>query len=386
MKILVLGGDGYLGWPTAMHFADIGYDTAVLDNGIKRKWEAEQGVKGLFDIPSLADRVAIWNKSYQYELNSNIIHFDGDMLDYTFLRDVLADYKPDTVIHYAEQPSAPYSMISVEKASETQVNNIIGTMNLIWAIREVNPNIHLIKLGTMGEYGTPNIDIEEGYLEIDYKGRKATIPMPKQPGSFYHLTKVHDSNNLMFATRMWNLRVTDLNQGVVYGLETKQTKISDELMTNFHYDAIFGTALNRFCAQAVMGEPITLYGSGNQKRAFLNINDTLQCVTLAAKNPPQAGKFQVFNQFTEVFSIRELAELVYKEALGKGFTTKVENINNPRIEAEDHYYNPVNYNFIKIGLKPRKLSTTLVDSMLDIIAKNKNKIDVNSLMPSIKWK
>jgi len=382
MKILILGGDGYLGWPTAMHFSDAGHEVGVLDNGIKRKWEEEQGVKGLFDLPSFDERVGTWNKSGPDAMTL----FSGDMLDYEFVRNVLATFKPDAVVHYAEQPSAPYSMISVGKAVETQTNNIMGTMNLMWAIKEVDINIHLIKLGTMGEYGTPNIDIEEGFLDIEYKGRKDRIAMPKQPGSFYHLTKVHDSNNLMFATRMWGLKVTDLNQGVVYGIETEQTKLGTKLTTNFHYDAIFGTALNRFCAQAVVGEPITVYGSGNQKRAFLNINDTLQCVTLAAENPPVAGKFQVFNQFTEVFSIRELAELVCKEAIGKGYKTKVDNISNPRIESEDHYFNPINYNFMKIGLKPRKLSNVLVDSMLDLIDDNKQNIDIDSLLPNVKWK
>lgn len=382
MKIMVLGGDGYLGWPTAMHFSENGHEVAVLDNCIKRKWEKEQDVKGLFDLPTLERRVITWNKSGP----EHIEYYHEDMLDFKNLKEAIKSFKPEAIIHYAEQPSAPYSMISVKQASETQINNVIGNMNLMWAVKEVDPNIHIIKLGTMGEYGTPNIDIEEGFLDIEYKGRKDTIPMPKAPGSFYHLTKVHDSNNLMFAVKIWGLKVTDLNQGVVYGIETPETSISESLTTNFHYDAIFGTALNRFCAQAVMGEPITLYGAGTQKRAFLNINDTLQCVTLAATNPPKEAGFRVFNQFTEVFSIKELAELVAKEAKSKGYTTKVECIENPRVESEEHYYNPVNDNFIKLGLKPRKLSEVLVDSMLDIINKHKSNIDVDALMPKIKWK
>ena len=306
MKILVLGGDGYLGWPTAMHFANRGYEIAVFDNFVKRKWELENGITGLLPIATLHERVRI----FKDVTGRDIKLYVGDLLNHRIIYKVLNDFEPEVIIHYAEQPSAPYSMLGRASAVETQYNNVIGTLNLLFAIQHTKPKAHLIKLGTMGEYGTPNIDIEEGYIEIHHKGRSDRLPFPKMPGSFYHLSKVHDSNNIMFACRIWGLKATDLNQGVVYGIETEETKLHPKLATNFHYDEIFGTALNRFCVQAVIGHPLTVYGKGKQTRGFLNIVDTLQCVQLAAENPPENNEMRVFNQFTEVFTVKALAELV----------------------------------------------------------------------------
>jgi len=381
MKILVLGGDGYLGWPTAMYFSRKGHQVAVLDNFNKRQWEMEMGISPLIPIPTLHQRVDLWHKVSGQEIKIYV----GDLLNTRLVHKVLADCKPDTIIHYAEQPSAPYSMDGNAKAVETQSNNVIGTLNVLFGMKKNCPHAHLVKLGTMGEYGTPNIDIEEGYIEIEHKGRKDTLPFPKQPGSFYHLSKVHDSNNIYFACRIWNLRATDLNQGVVYGIETNETKMHAGLATSFHYDEVFGTALNRFCTQAIAGHPITPYGKGGQTRGYLNIIDTLQCVELATLYPADKGKFRVFNQFTELFSVNQLAQLVQQAADKLGIKSEIKHIANPRKEQEEHYYNPTHTKLLELGLKPHKLSDVLINSMLKKIYRYKNNINHKTITPKIKW-
>ena len=382
MKILVLGGDGYLGWPTAMHFANRGCEVAVFDNFLKRKWELENGITGLLPIATLHERV----KAFKDVTGRGIRLYVGDLLNHRIIYNVLEEFEPEAIIHYAEQPSAPYSMLGRATAIETQNNNVIGTLNLLFAIQHTKTKAHLIKLGTMGEYGTPNIDIEEGYIEIHHKGRSERLPFPKMPGSFYHLSKVHDSNNIMFACRIWGLKATDLNQGVVYGIETEETRLHPKLTTNFHYDEIFGTALNRFCVQAVIGHPLTVYGKGNQSRGFLNIIDTLQCVQLAVENPPQNREMRVFNQFTEVFSVNQLAELVARCAEKIGFSTQIQNFPNPRIEMEEHYYNPVHTNLYALGLKPHNLEETLIESMLAQIKMHKEQIREETIRMNVRWK
>ncbi len=380
-KILILGGDGYLGWPTAMYLSKKGYRVAVLDNFNKRKWEAEVEATPLIPVKSLRERIRAWKEVS----GEDIAVYIGDLTNERFVVKVFDKFKPDSIIHYAEQPSAPFSMKGNEKAVETQVNNVVGTLNVIFAMKRSCPDAHLVKLGTMGEYGTPNIDIEEGWIDIEHKGRKDRVIFPKKPISFYHLSKVHDSNNLEFACRVWGIRVTDLNQGVVYGVETEETKLDTRLSTSFHYDDIFGTALNRFCAQAVAGVPITPYGKGTQKRAFLNILDTLQCVELSLLNPAERGEFRVFNQFTESFTINELAERVKNDAQKLGISASIEHIENPRKEEEDHYYNPMHSKLIDLGLKPNKLSDVLVDGMLKKIIENKNFINKDVISPRVKW-
>lgn len=381
MKILILGGDGYLGWPTAMYFSRKGHEVAVIDNFNKRKWELEVGAKPLMPISTLHERIKLWREVAEKEINMYI----GDLTDNHFVHKVLEEYKPEAIIHYGEQPSAPFSMIGNSKANVTQFNNVVGTLNVLFATKRYCPNAHLIKLGTMGEYGTPNIDIEEGYLKVEHKGRKDTFLFPKNPGSFYHLSKVHDSHNIYFACKVWNLRATDLNQGVVYGIETEETKLHEKFNTSFHYDAVFGTALNRFCVQAVADMPLTLYGKGNQTRGFLNIIDTLKCVELAVLNPAETGQFRVFNQFTEVFSVNELARLIKQCGEKMGLAVKIINIENPRKEKEDHYYKPVNTNLLSLGLNPLKLSDVLVNSMLKKIIENKDEINKETIMPTILW-
>ena len=364
-----------------MYLSAHGHDVAVMDNFAKRRWEVELNVEPLIPIHTLHDRVQVWK-----EVTGRAIElFVGDLRDYGAVRNAFESFRPEAIVHYGEQPSAPYSMIDHNRAVFTQANNLTGTLNVLWAMRECAPQSHLVKLGTMGEYGTPNIDIEEGFIEIEYKGRKDVLPYPKQPGSFYHLSKVHDSHNILFACRAWKLRSTDLNQGVVYGIETDETRLDERLTTSFHYDEVFGTALNRFCVQAVIGMPLTVYGRGGQTRGFLNIRDTLRCVELAILNPPQAGEFRVFNQFTELFNVLQLAEMVQQEGNKLGFNVQVQHLPNPRVEAEQHYYNPTHRKLIDLGLTPRLLSDVLLDSMLLAIRDYARRVKKEIIMPRVRW-
>ena len=383
MRIMVLGGDGYLGWPTAMHFSQLGHDVLVVDNLAKRQWEAEVDSSPLQPLPTLRHRSRVWQEVTGKQIQVAI----GDIAEnHRFVYDTIGEFQPEAVIHYAEQPSAPYSMAGRDAATYTQRNNVIGTLNVIHAMAKHVPDAHLVKLGTMGEYGTPNIDIEEGWIELEHNGRTDRLPFPKLPGSFYHLSKVHDSHNIHFACRIWGLRATDLNQGVVYGISTDETELHDELHTSFHYDAVFGTVLNRYVAQAVVGEPLTVYGAGGQKRSFLNIRDTLQCVRIAVENPADQGEFRVFNQFTEVFTVLELAEIVVAAAAKVGIEARLSHIDNPRVELEEHYYNPRNDALLALGLEPRLLSEELVEDMLSRVSRHAAAIDRETLLPTVRWR
>jgi UDP-sulfoquinovose synthase len=381
MRTLILGGDGYLGWPTAMYLSRRGHAVAVLDNFAKRRWEMELNVEPLIPIHTLHDRVKAWQEvgGEQIEL------FVGDLRNYGVVEGVLDKFRPDAIVHYGEQPSAPYSMIDHNRAVFTQVNNVTGTLNVLWAMRRVVPECRLVKLGTMGEYGTPNIDIEEGFIHIEHKGRRDVLPFPCQPGSFYHLSKVHDSHNTRLACKIWNLAATDLHQGVVYGIETDETKLDERLETSFHYDEVFGTALNRFCVQAVAGIPISVYGKGGQKRGFLNIRDTLRCIELAILNPAEPGEYRVFNQFTETFTITQLAELVAQQAGKLGISAVVERVENPRVELEEHYYNPVHTKLLALGLEPHLLSDVLINSVLERVQTLQSRIKRDIVSPRVKW-
>jgi UDP-sulfoquinovose synthase len=382
VRILVLGGDGYLGWPTAMHFSRLGHDVLVVDNLAKRQWEAEIDGSPLEPLPTLRQRVRVWNEQGHGEIGVAV----GDIAaNHRFVYDTFGRFEPEAVVHYAEQPSAPYSMAGRERAVATQANNVVGTLNVLHAMRKHVPDAHLVKLGTMGEYGTPNIPIEEGWLDVESGGRRDRLPFPKMPGSFYHLSKVHDSHNIHFACRVWDMRATDLNQGVVYGISTDETELHPELRTSFHYDAVFGTVLNRFCAQAVCGIPLTVYGGGGQKRSFLNIRDTLQCVRLAVEQPAAPGEYRVLNQFTEVFSVLELAHLVRDAAAHVGHRVEIHHVDNPRVEQEDHFYEPRNDRLLALGLEPRLLSEELVEGMLLRIAQSAANVDRATIMPRVRW-
>ena len=382
MNILVLGGDGYLGWPTALYLSRRGHRVGIVDNFARRAYDLEIGVESLVPIVNLQRRVRRWHEISDLSIDV----FVGDLTDAAFVSETLASFEPEAVVHFAEQRSAPYSMIDRKHAVYTQVNNVAGTLNLLYAIAEQNRDIHLVKLGTMGEYGTPNIDIEEGYIRIEHNGRSDVLPYPKQAGSFYHLSKVHDSHNIMFCCRAWGLRATDLNQGVVYGTTTDETALDEGLVNRFDYDEIFGTALNRFCIEAAAGHPITVYGKGGQTRGFLDIRDTIRCVEIACHHPANPGEFRVFNQFTEQFSVLELAHMV--EAAGEkfGLSVVIDHIPDPRVEAEAHYYNAKNSKLIDLGLQPHMLSDSLIDSLINIALKYKNRIDTSVFMPQVNWR
>ncbi len=382
MRVLILGGDGYLGWPTALRFSARGHEVSVVDNFSRRRWHNEQGTASLTPIRGLDERIAAWRA---ISAGNEIRSYVGAVQDGAFLDEVVAETRPEAVVHYGEQPSAPYSMMSRQRAVETQHTNVIGTLNLLFALRDHAPDCHLVKLGTMGEYGTPNIDIEEGFIEIEHKGRTDTLPFPKLPGSLYHCSKVHDSTNVHFACRIWGLCATDLNQGVVYGIETEETARDERLITRFDYDEIFGTVLNRFCLQAVIGHPLTVYGSGGQTRGFLNIRDTLRCVELAVENPAERGEFRVFNQFTEQFSVGQLAELVKGAGEHLGYSVGVQHVENPRVELEEHYYNAVHTKLIDLGLEPTLLGEELVESMIHTIERHKEHVIAGSIDPHTRW-
>jgi UDP-sulfoquinovose synthase len=381
MRVLILGGDGYLGWPTALRFSARGHEVAVIDNFSRRRWHTEQATDSLTPIRELGERLAAWRELSGNEIRSYL----GAIEDGDFLEEVVAETRPEAVVHYGQQASAPYSMASREKAVETQYANVIGNLNLLFAIRDHVPDCHLVKLGTMGEYGQPNIDIEEGYIEIEHKGRTDTLPFPKLPASLYHCSKVHDSTNIHFACRTWGLRATDLNQGVVYGIDTEETAQDERLITRFDYDEIFGTVLNRFCLQAVIGHPLTVYGAGTQTRGFLNIRDTLACVELAMTNPAERGEFRVFNQFTEQFSVLELAGLVKHAGEHLGYSVQIQHCENPRVEKEEHYYNAIHTKLLDLGLQPTLLGEELVESMIHAIERHKGRVIESSIDPHIRW-
>jgi UDP-sulfoquinovose synthase len=378
---LILGGDGYLGWPTAMHFSARGHDVAVVDNYLRRQTVLESGSDSLIPVLNLRQRVDAWKQVTGRTIEAHLF----DLREFEPLDRLVKSFRPDVMVHYGQVPSAPYSMVDRRHAVFTQMNNIENNLNVIFSILENNIDCHLVKLGTMGEYGCPNIDIEEGYIEIEHNGRKDTLPFPKLPHSWYHASKVADSTNIHFAARVYGLRATDLNQGVVYGAHTDETLLDERLMTRFDYDEQFGTALNRFCVQAVIGHPLTVYGEGTQTRGFLNIRDTLACVELAVENPADRGEMRVFNQFTESFSIRRLAEEVQKAAVELGLQVDVASVKNPRTEASEHYYNPTHTKLIDLGLKPTLLSDDLVTDTLQTLVRYKDRAILDAIAPRTTW-
>jgi UDP-sulfoquinovose synthase len=391
-KVLVLGGDGYLGWPTVMHLSNKGHEVGAVDNFFRRSACHELGAEPLIPVPTMLQRARIWSDLTGKTVGVAV----GDILDYEFLAGVFTgsafddpgvfrDGPPDAVIHYAEQPAAPYSMMGRKRAAFTVKNNLLGTLNLIHAVKEFNPDCHIIKLGTMGVYGTPNIDIEEGYLEVVHKDRRHTFLYPKTPGSLYHLTKAQDGDMLYFYVRMWSLRVTDLNQGPVYGVDTDQTAADERLKTIFNYDAVFGTVLNRFLVQAACGFPLTIYGKGNQIRGYLDIRDTLNCVELSMLNLPERGTYRVFNQFVETFSVNELAKRVTNAGRSLGLDVTTEHIRNPRLEAEEHYYNPTHTGLLGLGLQPHYLTNETMVAMLEEVLKHRQNIDERVILPHVSW-
>jgi len=366
-----------------MYFSARGHEVHAMDNYLRRRAHQEAGTDTLTPIgENLPGRAEAWRQVTGYRIGVT----EGDLTDWPIVEKLFADVEPEAIIHYGEMPSAPYSFISREHAVYTQYNNVIGTLNVLWAMRDYLPDAHMVKLGTMGEYGTPNIDIEEGFIQIRHNGREDRLPFPKMPGSWYHASKVHDSTNIQLACRIWGLRATDLNQGVVYGIETEESTLDQRLATRFDYDEVFGTALNRFCLQAVIGHPLTAYGKGGQTRGYLNIVDTMQCVELATLNPAGPGEYRVFNQFTEQFAVNELADLVQRAGAEYGLDVKVDHLDNPRVEAEEHYYNAKHSALLDLGLKPHYLSETLVESMFAKIEEHKDRVITKAIMPKTLWR
>ena len=382
MRVLIIGGDGYCGWATALYLSDRGYDIGIVDSLVRRHWDQALGVETLTPIAPIRQRVHRWSELTGHRLDL----FIGDITDYEFTSKVVQRFAPDAIVHFGEQRSAPFSMIDRDHAVLTQVNNLVGTLNVLYAIHEHCCECHLVKLGTMGEYGTPNIDIEEGYLTIRHNGREDRLPYPKQPGTFYHLSKVHDSHNIQFACRTWGLRATDLNQGVVYGVLTEQTALDEILVNRLDYDAIFGTALNRFCVQAAIGHPLTVYGTGGQTRGFLDIRDTVRCVEIAVAHPAAAGEFRVFNQFTEQFSVIDLAMMVQRAGTEASLSVEVQHLENPRVEMEEHYYNAKNTQLRDLGLQPHCLSESLLSSLLHFAIKYQDRVDRTQIWPNVTWR
>lgn len=382
MRIIIGGGDGFCGWPTALHLSKRGHDIAIIDNGFRREWDTELGTESLTPIAALEQRAQAWQST---GASGEFSVHRVDMRDYESLSDVIQKFQPDAFVHFAEQRSAPYSMIDREHAVFTQTNNLVGTLNLLYAIKNLAPDCHLIKLGTMGEYGTPNIDIEEGYITITHHGRTDTLPYPKQPPSMYHLSKVHDSHNIMFCCKAWGIRATDLNQAIVYGVQTPETRLDPALSNRFDYDEVFGTALNRFCVEAAVGHPLTVYGKGGQTRGFIDIRDTVRCIELAALNPAEPGEFRVFNQFTEEFSVLQLAERVQSVAATLGLEAPIERIENPRVEQESHYYRAAHTKLVELGLEPHLLSDETIRELIELAIERRDRVVLKKIKPTVRW-
>jgi UDP-sulfoquinovose synthase len=381
MRILIIGGDGYCGWATALHLSARGHEVTIFDSLIRRRWDERLGISTLTPIRSVEDRLHAWRRAG----GKPIAFVRGDATNYAELCEAIRAGAPQAIVHFGQQRSAPFSMIDREHAMETHLNNTVGNMNLLWAMHAEAPDAHLVKLGTMGEYGTPTIQIEEGFIDIEHKGRKDRLPFPKQPGSFYHLTKVADSDQILFACRIWGLRATDLNQGVVYGLDTEETRLAPGLVNRFDYDGIFGTVLNRFCVQAALERPLSVYGKGGQTRAFLNIRDTVRCVELAITAPAERGEFRVFNQFTETFGVLELAQRVSRVAAERHLIAPVRHVDNPRAEKETHYYSTVNDRLIGLGLKPHLLDDDVIAQLLAAAQSNRARIDPAQIPATVRW-
>jgi len=393
LKTLISGIDGFLGWPLAMHLTARGHEVSGVDNFSRRARVKEVGSWSATPIKPIEERINTYRDMYDFEIR----FYEGDLMQNHFVDLVIEREQPDCIVHLGEIPSAPYSMIDLEHCNETMMNNIVGTNNILFAMHKHVPECHMVKLGTMGEYGTPNVDIPEGFFEVEYRGRKDRLPFPKQAGSWYHQTKVHDSNNIMFACKIWGLRSTDLQQGVVHGIVTNEMlcrtgclekEYNENLLTRFDFDEVWATALNRFCAQAVIGHKLTPYGKGGQTRGYIALRDSIQCMTIAVENPPDEGEYRVFNQFDECYSVNELAEHVVKVSSEFGLNAEIWNIENPRVEAEEHYYNPDCNHLKKLGFKP---TYTLDDELRITIPKlmeYRKRIEEKSdrIMPTVKWR
>ena len=382
MKIFIAGIDGYLGWPLALHLASRGHEVGGADAFFRRQWVEEVGGQSALPITSMKERIEVSKPHF-----GQICFWEGDLRDYAFISRIIEEFRPDAIVHLGECPSAPYSMIDVHHANFVQTNNISTTFNLLFAIRDICPASHLVKLGTMGEYGTPNVDIPEGFFEIEFRGRRDRFPFPRQAGSWYHWSKVHGSNNVMFACKIWNISATDIMQGVVFGTRIDEMNLDERLLTRFDFDQVFGTSVNRYCAQAVVGHPLTPFGKGFQKRGFLPLRDSIQCITLALEKTPNTGQYRVLNQFEEVYDVTELAIKVQKVAHQLGYEVEIRNLENPRVEMEDHYYRPDHQNLFDLGYRPTHDVEAEIRIMLQDLLKYRQRIDTKKdlFTPDVRW-
>ena len=383
MRVFIAGIDGYLGWPLAIYLSARGHQVSGADMLLRREWVAEVGGISALPIASREERARALKEAAGVELDFRV----GDLTDYEFVKGLFQDFQPEAVVHLGQMPSAPYSMIDRAHCVWTQQNNIVNNLNLLWAIKEIVPEAHLIKLGTMGEYGTPAVDIPEGFFEVEFRGRKDRLPFPRQAGSWYHQSKVHDSHNTRFASKIWDTRATDIMQGVVFGARIAEMGDDPRLRTRLDFDQCFGTAINRFCCQAVIGHPLTLFGLGKQRRGFLPLADAMQCLGLALENPPAAGEYRVFNQFENAYSIEELAYLVKDIAEDIGLQVDIRRYDNPRSEMEDHYYSPDRQHLLDLGYQPTRDIKSVIKAMLLDLLDNKERIEAHAdvLIPDIRW-
>ena len=383
MKVFIAGIDGYLGWPLAIHLSAHGHEVAGADLLLRREWVAEVGGVSAQPIASRKERLCAFRQRFGWDLAFHV----GDLTDYEFVSGLVAEFQPEAVVHLGQMPSAPYSMIDQAHCVWTQQNNVVNNLNLLWAIKEVVPDAHLVKLGTMGEYGTPDVDIPEGFFDVEFRGRKDRLPFPRQAGSWYHQSKVHDSHNTHFASKIWGLRATDIMQGVVFGTQIAEMGDDPRLRSRLDFDQCFGTAINRFCCQAVIGHPLTLFGVGSQKRGFLPLQDSVTCMRLAVENPPQRGEYRVFNQFENAYSISELAHMVQAVAAEIGLKVEIRHYENPREEKEEHYYNPDRQHLLDLGYQPTRDIKSVMKQMMKDLLDNRDRIQANAevLIPDIRW-
>jgi UDP-sulfoquinovose synthase len=385
MKVLVLGGDGFCGWPTSLHLSDIGHDVIVVDNLSRRAIDLELEVDSLTPIRPMGERIRVWK-----ELTGKTIGFVNLDLaeEYDRFAQLLLDEQPDAIVHFGEQRAAPYSMRNIHAKRYTVDNNVRGTHNVLAAIVESGRDIALVHLGTMGVYGygwSGSAPIPEGYLTVKVPTPDGDIDReilhPANPGSVYHLTKTLDQLLFAFYAKNDNMRITDLHQGIVWGTQTPQTALDERLINRFDYDGDYGTVLNRFLMQAAIGHPLTVHGTGGQTRAFIHVRDTVRCIQIALENPPQAGEqVKVFNQVTETYRVRELAELISKLT-----GVEVANLPNPRKEAAENDLNVSRDKFVALGLNPTLLSEGLLEESRDIANKYASRADVTKIVARSVW-
>lgn len=390
MRIIILGNDGYIGHSLTLHLLKLGHEVFGVDNYSRRARVNEIGSDSITPITPAIGRRSYLKHNYKGFVDQVDIHLGYDQE--SFITQVISIFQPEAIVHLAEQPSAPWSMMDASTAAFTQAENVIGTLHLLWAIHEACPSAHLVKLGTMGEYGTPECDIPEGriprrpciWIKSNEHGEcpMSGLLFPRTAGSFYHLSKVMDTINIEFCCRNWGLRSTDIMQGVVFGLNNFE---GVEEMTRFDYDEHFGTALNRFCAQAIVEHPITIYGNGSQTRGFLTLQDSLQCITLAILNPPEQGTYRTLNQFENIYSIYTLANMVHSSAKQLNIDSYISHIKNPRNEAQDHYYKPDHQKLFDLGYRPNTNIQGEITKLVRQLLPFKDRVNKQIIYPTVKW-